>query len=294
MNVILIFNGLGNQMSQYAFYLAKKNIDSNTIYMYYPAKNDNKHNGYELESVFDIELNKNIKYYYLHFVYSLYWNKDTAGLLGRMCRKILKAIKINVVYEKSYDYNSSFLLESQFNNAYYWGGWHNERYFLDIKEEIKRQFKFDDAKIDSETLLLKNEICKNNSISIHIRRGDYLNKNTVATYGGICNLEYYKKAIDYMSQNIDNPHFYIFSDDKKWVNENFDIPNSIIVSNNCNKNSWKDMYLMSQCKHNINANSTFSWWAAWLNSNENKIIIVPKRFNNTDTSDIYPKNWLKL
>jgi hypothetical protein len=94
---------------------------------------------------------------------------------------------------------------------------------------------------------------------------------------------------------IENPYFYIFSDDKHWVKENFNIPNSLIVDFNYGKDSWKDMYLISQCKHNINSNSTFSWWGAWLNGNPDKIVVVPDKFNLQDEfQDVYPDLWTRI
>jgi hypothetical protein len=98
-----------------------------------------------------------------------------------------------------------------------------------------------------------------------------------------------------MYRNVETPFFYIFSDDKSWVKENFDIPNSYIVDCNVGKESWKDMYLMSICKYNINANSTFSWWAAWLNKNPNKIVIAPSKFNSqSEMRELYPESWIKI
>ena len=88
---------------------------------------------------------------------------------------------------------------------------------------------------------------------------------------------------------------YIFSDDMDWVKNNISISNALYIDWNKSENSWQDMYLMSQCKHNIIANSTFSWWGAWLNQNPNKLIIAPKKFLNTiETPDLIPSDWIKL
>jgi hypothetical protein len=98
-----------------------------------------------------------------------------------------------------------------------------------------------------------------------------------------------------MESKVENPHFFVFSNDLVWVKENIFIKNVTYVDCNAGKNSWKDMYLMSLCQHNIIANSTFSWWGAWLNKNKNKIVISPKRFLNSDTTtDVYPDAWTTL
>jgi len=294
MNTVLLFNGLGNQMSQYAFYLAKKNINPDIICMYFPSKYDDQHNGLELNKIFNIRIRKNFKYYVSYFIYSIYSNRDTNGFKGKISRKISKYLNINVIYEKSYAFDSKLLLEKTSGIMYFWGGWHNERYFDTIKDDISRIFSFKIHNSDNSILKLQSEICSKSSVSIHIRRGDYLNNNIVNVFGGICDLDYYKRSIDYIKENVENPYFYIFSDDKDWIKENFLLQNSEIVNLNLGADSWKDMYLMSLCKHNINANSTFSWWGAWLNSNNNKIVVVPQKFNLHGEADIYPKSWIKI
>lgn len=294
MNTVLLFNGLGNQMSQYAFYLARKKNNPDIISLYFPSKYDDQHNGFELNRIFNIKLRKNFKYYVSYCIYCIYSTRDTTGFLGKISRKISNYLNVNVIYEKSYAFDSKLLLEKISGISYFWGGWHNEKYFNEINGDISKVFSFKISNNDALTLKLQREICSKISVSIHIRRGDYLNNSIVDIFGGICDLEYYKQAIDYLKAKVDNPYFYIFSDDKDWVKENFLIPNSEIIDFNSGEDSWKDMYLMSLCKHNINANSTFSWWAAWLNSYNNKIVIVPEKFNLQDEANIYPKSWIKI
>jgi hypothetical protein len=294
MNTVLLFNGLGNQMSQYAFYLSKKKINPDIKCLYFASKYDDQHNGFELNRIFNIRIYKGFKYYVYFYIYCIYSNRDRKGFIGKLNRKISKYLNINVIYEKSYAFDSELLLKKTSGISYFWGGWHNEKYFNEINSDISRIFSFKISNSDTRILNLQREICSKISVSIHIRRGDYLNNNIAYIFGGICDLEYYKRAIDFIKLKTDNPYFYIFSDDKNWVKENFSMPNSEIVDFNYGEDSWKDMYLMSLCKHNINANSTFSWWAAWLNKNNNKIVIVPEIFNSKGESDIYPESWIKI
>ena len=121
------------------------------------------------------------------------------------------------------------------------------------------------------------------------------NQENKILYSNICTIDYYKKAIDFLQNKEKDLYFYIFSDDMDWVKNNISISNALYIDWNKSENSWQDMYLMSQCKHNIIANSTFSWWGAWLNQNPNKLIIAPKKFLNTiETPDLIPSDWIKL
>jgi len=145
--------------------------------------------------------------------------------------------------------------------------------------------------LDVRNIEILKEVCERTSVSIHIRRCDYLQ----TPFKDVSTIEYYKKAINYIEERIEKPFYFIFSDDIVWVKQNFDIPNSMIVDNNKAKDSWKDMYLISKCKHNINANSTFSWWGAWLNDNTEKIVITPRKFSLLyESNDIYPESWVKI
>jgi len=117
-----------------------------------------------------------------------------------------------------------------------------------------------------------------------------------AMHGGICSLDYYHKAIDFIRQRLgSNICFYLFSDDVNWMEENLQLENRCIIDWNQGEDSWQDMYLMSCCRHHIIANSSFSWWAAWLNPNKSKIVLTPNKwFNHTDAVGIVPESWIKI
>ena len=140
-----------------------------------------------------------------------------------------------------------------------------------------------------------SEVSNSESVAVHIRRGDYLTGDNLDNYGNICTKDYYNSAIDYIRNHVSNPFFYVFSDEIEWVQENFDFGNVRLVNWNSGNNSFLDMQLMSLCKHQIIANSTFSWWAAWLNQNPDKLVIMPAKWmNHIENPDIGCEGWIRL
>jgi hypothetical protein len=182
-------------------------------------------------------------------------------------------------------------------NCYLNGFWQSENYFAEIEEILRKEFELKKP-LEGDNLSMTAKIRSVNAVSIHVRRGDYVSDSLTYQFHGVCSLDYYEKAIQYFQAKLNEPHFFIFSDDLQWVKQNFFINQSFsLVDINDEENGYKDMYLMSQCKHHIIANSSFSWWAAWLNSCKNKIVIAPKKwFNDTATDDsaILPSKWLKF
>lgn len=283
MDVVMIFNGLGNQMSQYAFYLAKKHLNPEVKYCCL----DNDHNGYELDRLFGIR--KKSKYQSFHKKLKLI-GESRRNKFARAIRKFLNWFGINFIIEQQdYKYQSK-LLESQSGNNIYIGGWHNFRYFDYIRAEIIQTFTFNNRLLNKHSVRILEEIRSKNSVAIHIRRGDYL-KAENSGFADICTEQYYKTAIAKTLNMINAPHFFIFSNDPQWVAEHYKLQSFTIVDCNSGVDSWMDMYLMSQCKGLIIANSTFSWWAAYL-SNANFIIRPPKFNQNPSSAEIYPTNWV--
>jgi hypothetical protein len=206
----------------------------------------------------------------------------------------LGKLNCKVVHENfDYNFKKEYLVKSN-GITFYYGGWHSEMFFVSVKDELRRLFTFNILQ-DEENKSYSTKIVSTNSVSIHVRRGDFLNADNINLFGDVCNKEYFAKAIDLISRKVAEPHFFIFSNDMEWVRLNLKINNVTYITCNIGKNSWKDMYLMSLCKYNIVANSTFSWWGAWLNNNPNKIVIAPNRFLKNDTqTDVYPDSWIKL
>ena len=247
------------------------------------------HNGYELERIFSI----NEKY-----ISKSLHNKIRNNILQKVMIK-LSISKINIFIEDIYSLinlnNLNCKKEENYN--YFIGYWQNYNYIKNNAEKIKNIFSFNLNKLDKNNKELLNNIENNNSVSIHIRRGDYLNKNNFDKFANICNEKYYLNAINYIEKNIENPKYFVFSDDIEYCKYLFkEINNIFYVQNNKGKDSYWDMFLMSKCKHNIIANSSFSWWGAFLNSNNNKIVLAPNKWFNFDdiSQNILPKEWIKI
>lgn len=179
-------------------------------------------------------------------------------------------------------------------NELYKGTWQSEQYFIEAKEIVLNAFTFRKEKLSSKTRAVEKLISDSNSVSIHIRRDDYLSDKFNKGFGGICTIDYYQRAVEYLSELYENLSFFIFSDDMQWAKENILIKNCIFVNHNAREDSWQDMYLMHCCKHNIIANSTFSWWGAYLNKNPHKTIIAPKVWWNGIKDDVVPEGWIRL
>ena len=187
--------------------------------------------------------------------------------------------------------------------AYLDGYFQSEKYFGDQRSSLLKDFSFKLPAGDKNETLLK-DILNTVSVSIHFRRGDYVNKAATFKVHGICDISYYEAAIAMLAEKQQGLCFYVFTDDPVWVNEHFIMRhktnyNMLLVNNNQGTDSWKDMYLMSSCKHNIIANSSFSWWGAWLNQNAEKMVIAPARwFADTNIydfeKDILPASWIKI
>lgn len=184
------------------------------------------------------------------------------------------------------------------DNIYLEGYWPSEKYFIDIADIIRSDFTIKTPQTGKNKELAEM-IDSKQSVSIHIRRGDYVfDKQTNQTHG-TCGLDYYHSCIESLVRSIAEPHFFVFSDDPEWCRNNLQVPYPLIfVSHNDMAHSYEDMRLMSQCKHNIIANSTFSWWAAWLNLNKNKLVFAPRKWFNQESRkktsrDIIPEHWIR-
>ncbi len=181
--------------------------------------------------------------------------------------------------------------------SYLDGYWQSEKYFLPVRETLLKDFSLK-IPLDSSNKNIAEQIKMERSVSIHVRRGDYLSIAQNTSLFEICDAAYYVSALNEISKTEKNIVLYVFSDEPEWFNQNVKTNFPVVyVTHNSGTQSYIDMYLMSLCKHNIIANSSFSWWGAWLNENSNKIVVTPKRWfrnNSKDTGDLIPKEWIKL
>jgi len=289
MNIVRIFAGLGNQLFQYAFFRALQSNFPDTKMDISEFKYRKHHNGYELERLFNIQP-----------VYSTKEENDALAdyskdLFSEIRRKIFcmkRKCSGKLIIEGKQNYNATELLALQ--NAYFIGYWQSEKYFKSIEDSLRKELTFKSV-LDDQNLAIAEDINTCNSVAIHVRRGDYLKSRRRDSCGTVCSLAYYNRAIEQICSQVANPRFFIFSDDKEWVKENLLIENAVYVDINSRLDSYKDMQLMSLCKHNIIANSSFSWWGAWLNNNPNKVVLAPSIWmRNMNYADVLPDSWIKI
>lgn len=285
MNVILLFNGLGNQMSQYAFYLAKSQKELTVIPMYY-YNEGLSHNGYELDRIFSIRTNNSFLHHWLKSFFIKYLQK---GKVFNFSQKFVRIIE----EPKDYEFNEDLFSKRSLGINFYWGGWHSEKYFKNIEPKIREVFTFNPNILSTNCREWSQSIAElDNSCSLHIRRGDYLSH---PYFNNIATIEYYNKAIETITTLKGAQEFFVFSNDIEWCKSQFGEGNFHYIDCNSGEDSWQDMYLMSICKNHINANSTFSWWGAWLCRYKDSVTIVPKQFTTLcETPDIYPDSWIKI
>jgi hypothetical protein len=200
----------------------------------------------------------------------------------------------NIYYEPHFHYDSNFRRAP--SDIILDGYWQSEAYFKDIAERIRQDFAIS-APLTSHTKELAEQIGKTAAVSLHVRRGDYVNDAKTFNYHGVCEPAYYAKAIAALKDRIGVMEIFVFSNDMDWVKENISSEFPMTFVNHAGRQDYEDLYLMSLCRHNIIANSSFSWWGAWLNANPDKIVIAPSRWFNeskADTRDLLPDEWIKL
>ena len=202
----------------------------------------------------------------------------------------------NVYKETNLSFNNLF--HSLPNKTYLKGYWQSEKYFENNQKNIFKDLQIITPQSKKNIKILEN-ISKTNSVSLHIRRGDYVTNSAYNMKHGTCSLDYYKKSVDYLSKSLNkNFTIFAFSDDPEWVFKNLKLPMDIqFIEHNSSKKNYEDLRLMSQCNHNIIANSSFSWWGAWLNRSPKRTIISPKKWyvdKNIKNIDIIPNNWIKI
>lgn len=281
--IVGTFAGLGNQMFQYAFFKRIEKEFGATDQVYLKVRKRNKHHGILLRDVFNLDYN-GLSPLWVRVLFDKQIAKQSLRLLSGL-RQDDEGEAIDLFSDKIPDKRL----------IYYYGFWQDENYFKPVENEVREAFSFRKSPVSPANLSLAEQLKQELSVSIHIRRGDYESKPDTQ-HGGVCTMQYYRNAVDYMiSQLGDHAHFYIFSDDPKWVEANFPLEKCTMINGNQGKDGWQDMFLMSQCKHNIIANSSFSWWGAWLNSNQNKIVLTPDRWTRRgEPSRIIPDLWTRI
>ncbi len=288
-----LIGGLGNQMFQYAAGRALSLQLHRHLYLdISDLARYQLHQGYQFERIFAGE-------------FKVATGKSVRGILGyqgiSFLRKILIRDQLKYLRSRKYVVQPGFVYWDQFDqladDVYLHGYWQSEKYFKKYSDIIRKDFVFKE-KLSAVNQSISHQIIQANAVSLHVRRGDYLTSASANEMHGACSLEYYQRAVDEILNRVSDPIFYIFSDDPTWVKKNLKLGvEHAYIDHNHGAESYNDMRLMSICKHHIIANSSFSWWGAWLNANPNKIVIAPKKWftsDQFDTSDLLPLSWIEI
>lgn len=290
MNKVVIFGGLGNQMFQFALASVLNHegiptrISVRNFFIY------SHHQGFEISKAFYVTLRPidKLKIYILK-VGSPVWEVRIVKKIMNIIVNVYTRLDVKKFVEKDeFYFDSSIFNQTQ---SLIIGTWQSDIYLNRNERLIRKIFNFKIPQ-DLENLNLSLEISMVNAVAVHVRRGDYTNQEWKASHMVITSPKYYQDSIQDLRGSLVNPVFYFFSDDMDWVKKNFIGNDFIFISHNINDKSYIDMYLMSLCKNFIIANSTFSWWAAWLSEHSGKIVIMPDPWlKNRETPGIFPLTW---
>ena len=297
MIMVKLMGGLGNQMFQYAAARRLANHHDTSLLMDLSfLKNAHEKNTprvYELKHL-NIKANIALPDQIAEFTKNTR-KKRPSRILSHLRRVGLLPPRMHFYAEQHFQFDASVLDAP--DNTYMSGYWQSEKYFLGIEGIIRDEFVVI-TEADSWNREMAREIESTESVSIHIRRGDYVSDSVISEYHGVCPLGYYQEAIDAIVSRVRSPHFYVFSDDPAWVRDNLKIRHPLrYMDHNGLDQGHEDLRLMTLCRHHIIANSSFSWWGAWLSHNPGKIVIAPEKwFNKKDinTSDLLPDQWIKI
>jgi len=287
MIIVNLKGGLGNQMFQYAFarHLAKRNNDVlklDTSSLEKALLVGDSYRPFSL-NLFNIknDLATPAEIAQIKKPEGL-WSK----LIRRMENRLLQVDQTNI-------FNEAYL--NQTGDIYLDGHWQSPLFFNEITNILLSEFALKSplSNYASDQLL---EIKAQNSVAIHVRRGDYVGNSLVKRQFGLCSVDYYKKAVAKIRAEIELPKFFVFSDDIDWVKQNLSMRSDTVFVSDPTLLDAEELYLMSQCQHNIIANSSFSWWGAWLNQNPAKIVIAPTPWFDRISFDqhLIPEAWIQL
>ncbi len=294
MIAIQLTGGLGNQLFQYAA--------AKALSLYHKSELLLEVSSFYREELPDLEVPRNFELYNFTGVAEkliqaseIQHDKKFSFLKERKIEKILANYKRRVYKEPFYHFDANFFKSK--SSVFLKGGWQSPKYFNNYADIIKSTLQLKEAtysNVKAKAITLENT----STVAVHIRRADYLRKPIILEWHGVLGKDHYAKAFEELSKHTSIDKVLYFSDDPDWVaKELLSLMPGEIVSNEISSTPYEDFYLMQHCTHNIIANSSFSWWAAWLNPNPNKIVIAPHRWFNKaplNTKDLYPEGWIKI
>lgn len=289
MIIIKLQGGLGNQMFQYALGRALSYL--HTIPFFLDAT------GYERDPLRSYALSS----------FNIQEQFAPVKKIARFRHFQKRRGKIGFLHNLLFANNSRYVEERQFNfnprileirdDAYLDGFWQTEKYFSPATSIIQEEFT-PKIPLGDRALRIRREIEQNDhAVSIHVRRADYAAIPSARAYHGLCEKKYYDRAVKILSEKLSRLRLFIFSDDETWAKKNLRYPFPTIYIPREPGKDYEDLHLMSLCQNNITANSSFSWWGAWLNKNQKKIVIAPKHWVATsklNTNDLIPESWIKI
>ena len=292
MIIVKLIGGLGNQLFQYATaralaYRHGVEVKVDCSFLNQTANGAYTQRKYEL-GIFKADI-------------KIANEKEVESFLKFKTNKLMRVAQRNIpelfdylyVAESGNHYYKNFKYIP--NNAYLEGFWQSEKYFSVIRPHI-----LNDLQLTAEPVHQIKEILQKiettNSISIHVRRGDYVTLANANNFHGTCSVDYYQNSVSFINERVGDGQLYVFSDDIKWCKQHFKFNQPTHFVEHTEADYW-DLFLMSKCKHNIIANSSFSWWAAWLNKNEGKIVVSPNNWYQEEVTqpvDLIPDGWIKM
>ena len=288
MIIVRLIGGLGNQMFQYAA-------------------------GRRLAHVLGVELKLDIAGFenYKLRTYSLgnfniqenFASAEEVGALRTLKRGMVERVLAKVLHKRSTHIRQKHFhfdpaIPTLADGVYLDGYWQSEKYFADIAEIIRREFtvKFPQTGKNRD---LAEMIASRESVSFHVRRGDYVSNPKMKQEHGTCEPDYYSRCVEQLTRTVKGPHFFVFSDDPEWSRDNLKQPYpTTFVGHNKTDKDYEDLRLMSQCRHHIIANSSFSWWGAWLNPRKDKMVFAPRQWfaeeqqASKKTDDLLAATWI--
>ena len=285
MLIIRLSGGIGNQLFQYAF---GRNL---SLKIGLPLRFDTR--SFDLENLRALQINK----FSIEFEAAHYSDLACFGLVPSKWFSLQRLFKNSgiIFKESEFELHSHILKKGQ--PVYYDGYWQSEKYFKENEAIIRSELKLRQPIAECRRAL-EQDILSSNAVSLHVRRGDYVERPEIQAIHGNCERDWYDKALTLLKDQVENLKIFIFTDDIEWVRSNmtFDVE-TVYVPKHDDGNDHEDLILMSKCDHHIIANSSFSWWGAWLNSSTSKLVIAPDRwFKSADKStlDLIPESWIRL
>ena len=293
MVIVQITGGLGNQLFQYAA--------AKALSLHHKVPLLLEISSFHREELPDLEVPRNFELFHFNGINEKIVPPEEVNTLidvkkgGLLPKMIIPAYKKSIYTEPYYHFDKNFFKSRK--KVYLKGGWQSEKYFKPFEKEIRNNLLLKDE-LTQRVVEKANAFKLGNSVAVHVRRGDYLRKKIIYEWHGVMDKDYYAKGFEALYAKTNDLKVYYFTDDPDWVSKNLlPLHNGEIVSGNIAQTHYEDLFLMSHCRHNIIANSSFSWWGAWLNSYPGKIVIAPKKWFDKgfkDTQDVIPQEWIKI